>query len=424
MKFKKRALLLAILLLFTTILPIQAVETTTNRSMMVEISIQKRVIGKGDPLPNTALATPIDSTVLNVLETVAIEYNIPIVLKDSEYGTYLSKVGEDAEADYAPYSGYAYTVNGVVPDVGIDSYVLKPKDKIIISYCVEWKTDADGRFVPDFTLPLINTLSAKINQLSQLKKGDYTGESFSTLRDVISKAQPYTINKDYTGTDLSDEKALELNTIIGNLYYAEKSLVLVNPSKDIILSQDEAEQILAAYTDADQVESIIPMAKAIKLGYVSGYHNRLRPQTTISRAEFSKLICILLNLETTGSHSNVFADVQPKDWFYSYVSTCHKLGIVTGYNGKFNPQANITRAEMAVILDRILALERRSGVTAYIDQATIPSWALPAAKLVGNHGILIVDDNQFEPYRQVTRQEAINAIIHSIQQPKKKLGNN
>ncbi len=50
-----------------------------------------------------------------------------------------------------------------------------------------------------------------------------------------------------------------------------------------------------------------------------------------------------------------FTDVDPGDWFFSYVCEAADAGIVTGYpDGTFDPEGTITRAEAAVIATRHL----------------------------------------------------------------------
>lgn len=50
-----------------------------------------------------------------------------------------------------------------------------------------------------------------------------------------------------------------------------------------------------------------------------------------------------------------FTDVDPGDWFFSYVCEAADAGIVTGYpDGTFDPDGTITRAEAAVIATRHL----------------------------------------------------------------------
>lgn len=50
-----------------------------------------------------------------------------------------------------------------------------------------------------------------------------------------------------------------------------------------------------------------------------------------------------------------FTDVSPNAWYYDAVTECSDYGLLNGYqNGTFRPNATITRAECAALLDRMV----------------------------------------------------------------------
>lgn len=53
--------------------------------------------------------------------------------------------------------------------------------------------------------------------------------------------------------------------------------------------------------------------------------------------------------------SSMFYDVQIQDWYGPAIQRLQKHGILTGYNdGSFKPHQNVSRAELAVVVDRVL----------------------------------------------------------------------
>lgn len=55
------------------------------------------------------------------------------------------------------------------------------------------------------------------------------------------------------------------------------------------------------------------------------------------------------------AYSGVFSDVTEGQWYTEAVETLADLGIIEGYSdGTYKPGNNISRAETAVILDRVL----------------------------------------------------------------------
>ena len=92
-----------------------------------------------------------------------------------------------------------------------------------------------------------------------------------------------------------------------------------------------------------------------KTGIIEGYEdNSFRPDNKISREEVTKILSTLE--ETLPENTNVkgFIDVFEGDWSYKYITKLAKSGIINGYeDGSFRPKNGITRAEIAVILERM-----------------------------------------------------------------------
>ncbi|MEK7547367.1 MAG: S-layer homology domain-containing protein, partial [Patescibacteria group bacterium] len=92
-------------------------------------------------------------------------------------------------------------------------------------------------------------------------------------------------------------------------------------------------------------------------GYAQGDTKKrdYKPDNTINRAEFLKLF-----LEGTGKASNAsyekcFPDVDPKEWYSTYICQAKEKGWVNGYqDGTFKPAQLINEAESLKILGEIL----------------------------------------------------------------------
>lgn len=54
--------------------------------------------------------------------------------------------------------------------------------------------------------------------------------------------------------------------------------------------------------------------------------------------------------------TNLFSDVEPSDWYGPAISRLREHGIVGGYqDGTFQPNRGVSRAELAVVIDRVLS---------------------------------------------------------------------
>ncbi len=100
---------------------------------------------------------------------------------------------------------------------------------------------------------------------------------------------------------------------------------------------------------------------AKKLGIAQGSGDKFNPNNKITREEAMTLVYRTLqeldmDLQySTSKTSNSFDDSSKvSSWASDCISYLIKHGVIVGSNGNINPKSNITRAEMAVILHRVL----------------------------------------------------------------------
>jgi len=105
----------------------------------------------------------------------------------------------------------------------------------------------------------------------------------------------------------------------------------------------------------------ILVAKA--LGIALGDNNRFRPNEAITRQDAMVLTIRVLNSVGKNLSKGTMADLnsfsdrnQVADYAVEAVATLVKAKLIQGSGGKINPTSNMTRAEMAVFLDRVLKI--------------------------------------------------------------------
>ena len=147
--------------------------------------------------------------------------------------------------------------------------------------------------------------------------------------------------------------------------------------------------------------------------YIVGYpDSTVRPQNGITRAEVATIFFRLLTDETRNANStksNSYSDVAAGAWYNHAVSTLSAMGIVKGDSqGKFNPNAPITRAEFAAIAARC---DDKANTTA-VDFSDIAShWAKDEISAAANNGwINGYTDGTFRPNNKITRAEAMTLV--------------
>ena len=154
--------------------------------------------------------------------------------------------------------------------------------------------------------------------------------------------------------------------------------------------------------------------------YIVGYGNgEVRPQNNITRAEVATIFFRLLTDDVRDENltkTNRYSDVAATSWYNTAVSTLSSMGIITGYpDGTFRPNAAITRAEFAAIAARF---DNDGDKTAakFSDIAT--HWAKDEISIAYNNGwITGYPDGTFGPQRDITRAETatmINRVIDRV----------
>lgn len=143
------------------------------------------------------------------------------------------------------------------------------------------------------------------------------------------------------------------------------------------------------------------------------------PNNNITRAAFAKLIVEGLNLKA-GSNEVKFGDVQAGSWYKESVDIAASLGLVVGYDGKFDPNGQITREQMAAIIVR--AIEHvdpngnyTAGVSSFTDQEQISTWAREAVEVAASKGLVQgVGNGLFEPQGKATRAQAAVIVYRML----------
>ena len=168
----------------------------------------------------------------------------------------------------------------------------------------------------------------------------------------------------------------------------------------------------ATFSDIKGHWSEIYVKKCVETGIINGYtDNTFRPDAKITRAETASLISKLFALKTSDTDS--FADVKSEDWFRACVSAAYGAGIVNGYDdGNFRPQSNITRQDMAVMLIRGLEKDNifLQGAMTFDDEALIADYAKVSVGKLASNGIITGYNNMFRPVDELTRAEAAALI--------------
>jgi len=118
-----------------------------------------------------------------------------------------------------------------------------------------------------------------------------------------------------------------------------------------------------------------------------------------------------------------FRDVKDTadNWYYKAVRWAAENGIVTGYAGEkaglFGPEDNITREQLALILQRYAAYcgkdsTMQGDISGFSDAGKVADWALNGIRWAIGTGIITGKaDGRIDPQGKATRAEAALMIM-------------
>ncbi|WP_226000303.1 S8 family serine peptidase [Paenibacillus sp. BJ-4] len=148
------------------------------------------------------------------------------------------------------------------------------------------------------------------------------------------------------------------------------------------------------------------------------------PKKNVTRAEFAALVTRALGL--TPGTAAPFSDIPAGSWYTGDVAAAYEAGLITGRNSdKFDPNAHISRQEIAVILGKAVdLLQIKAAVdgptrTPYHDASSFAGYAKDSIEKVSAAGIIngetIQSSSYFKPNAPTTR-EASAKVLHVLLQ--------
>jgi hypothetical protein len=159
-------------------------------------------------------------------------------------------------------------------------------------------------------------------------------------------------------------------------------------------------------------------------GIVDGLSvNEFVPDGLLTRAQFTKMLVGALQLNTVDRPSATFKDVSSSHWSHKWIEAAVSAGLVQGDGDKFNPDAELTREQMMIMLVRAMGNEQQALVMdeeaieeglAYSDSTDISSWARKYAALASKSGLIEGDNGVIHPKESSTRAQAVTVVYRLL----------
>jgi hypothetical protein len=158
-------------------------------------------------------------------------------------------------------------------------------------------------------------------------------------------------------------------------------------------------------------------ARALVSGDGTGKFN---PNANMTRAAFAQILANIEGIDLSVFTTSRFTDVAVGIWYAPAVEWAASVGLVSGYgNGRFGPEDNITREQMAALLANYLRYKGYTlpagQTTAFNDDASISSWARDGVKMIQAAGIISgKPGNIFDPQGTAIRAEVATIFARFI----------
>ncbi|WP_096202401.1 S-layer homology domain-containing protein [Bacillus sp. FJAT-45350] len=144
------------------------------------------------------------------------------------------------------------------------------------------------------------------------------------------------------------------------------------------------------------------------------FDGSFKPNESITRLQAAIMLSRELKLKTDTKQISEFRDININHPYYDVIATIAAQGLITGKReGYFDPSDTLTRAEMAVIVERAYQLTGTSSVQ-FVD---VPSthWAEPAIQaLAANQITGGYPDGTYRPSKSITRAEFSSFLYRVI----------
>lgn len=173
----------------------------------------------------------------------------------------------------------------------------------------------------------------------------------------------------------------------------------------------------STYSDTANHWAEAAIARWSEYGVVQGSDGKFLPDAALTRAQMATILANTLGLTETGG--NPFSDVAEDAWYAPYILSCFAAGVMQGSDGRANPDSAITRQEAMVMLGRALEIDRvdEPNLAQFTDSSRVADWAAPyVAAMVTSGMVGGVGNGQLAPDGNMSRAAMLTVLDRAVVQ--------
>lgn len=167
-----------------------------------------------------------------------------------------------------------------------------------------------------------------------------------------------------------------------------------------------------AFSDVDNHWAKDSIEKLSQINIVKGYEdNTFRPDQNMTRAEVATIINRLIGAKKESL--KYIPDLDRQSWYSSEIRKSVQTGVITGdENGYVRPTSYVTREEVVTMLSRAFYISGNTTLTEnYADEEEISKWARDYfATFVNYKYIMGYEDETIRPKAYITRSEFVTLL--------------
>lgn len=162
---------------------------------------------------------------------------------------------------------------------------------------------------------------------------------------------------------------------------------------------------LQTFTDMPDNWAKEALEKAVANGLLLGDNGKIMPDSPLTRAQMATIIVRVFGAGQEGDIS-VYSDIKSSDWFAGSMAKALKMGVMQGYDGKMNPESNISREQAFAVLARAMKLSPGEKLNkSFADAGSISDWAKGDVYALVNAGYIQGSGGKLNPQSNISRAE-------------------
>lgn len=189
---------------------------------------------------------------------------------------------------------------------------------------------------------------------------------------------------------------------VGMSLYLAGSMLLTMPNMTVL-----AVEAQSSFTDTrgHWASEAIERMSSYKL--VNGYNGLFRPSDFITRGEMSIIIDHVMDYQN--SATNTFTDLE-EAFYTDAVLKAYEADLLLESNGLVRPKENITRQEVAYMIYNAFDIETSTEASNFLDAHDVAAWATESVNSLAAKGVIQGSEGKFRPNAPITRAEAVTIL--------------